>query len=156
MMTDQRSVSDTHRLRHPVCCDIFRATLGYIAIVYAVWLCYYALTDLPAGAFRPAPVIFIFSLFATLGALSLVGVPTILGTVFVLLLRPRIRLLWLTVMSVLMVFAPSLYWWVQPNIDHESMLIQLIAQALYLAYLLITLRPAQNHGGWASGRRACW
>jgi hypothetical protein len=117
---------------------ILRAALVYLGIVYAVWVCYYTVGDLNAGNLEPG--VLMGGLYTTPAALILIGIPTVLGTTIVLLLRPSLRPVWFALLSVVIAFGPPLYWWSRPSSDHRAILVQQIAQALFLGYLLLRLR----------------
>jgi hypothetical protein len=117
---------------------VFRATLVYLGVVYVWWVCYYTVEDLRAGEFSLGPLG--FAQVTTLAALILIGIPTIIGTVIALLLCWRLGPVWYTLISVLAVFGPSLCWFVQPAVDRKSVILQQVAQALFLVYLLLPLR----------------
>jgi hypothetical protein len=139
-MTDTSATSQPppDRRRRPGRRGIVHAVLIYLGIVYVVWVCFYAVGDIKAGDFHAGVII--AGLYTTLAALILVGIPTVIGTVIVLLLRPKLRPVWLGLLLMLIAFGPSLYWWMRPSSDHEALLIQQIPQTLFLAYLLLKLR----------------
>jgi hypothetical protein len=141
-MNDPQSIPDralpTGRSRRMGRHGILRAVVAYIGIVYAVWVCYYTVSDLNAGKVTLGPLM--FALATTLAAPILIGIPTVLGAVIVLLLRPKLRPVWFVLLSVLIAFGPSLEWLSRPHSDQDAILLQQIAQALFLGYLLLRLR----------------
>jgi hypothetical protein len=123
---------------------ILRAALMYLVSVYVVWLCYYLIGDIRERDLRPGVVVAAF--FTTFIAMILFGIPTMVGSAILLLIRPKPRPLWLILLAVLVALSPGIYWSSRPSVDHTTVLTQQIAQTLFLGYLLFRLLRPRGRG----------